>query len=112
MNDDDTELALLRRKKMAQLIKREKELQQTKERQEKVDAERMKLRQDDMVKVVSRRGEMTAKTMVTDRVGEGVVFMPFHFVESNANALTNTAFDPICKIPELKVCAVKLEKAA
>ena len=43
MNDDDTELALLRRKKMAQLIKREKELQQTKERQEKVDAERMKL---------------------------------------------------------------------
>ena len=53
---------------------------------------------------------MTAKTMVTERVDEGVVFMPFHFVESNANALTNTAFDPICKIPELKVCAVRLEK--
>ncbi len=54
---------------------------------------------------------MTAKTMVTDRVEEGVLFMPFHFAESNANALTNTAFDPVCKIPELKVCAVKLEKA-
>ena len=75
------------------------------------DAERMALQQDDRVKVASRRGEMTAKTMVTDRVEQGVVFMPFHFVESNANALTNTAYDPICKIPELKVCAVKLEKA-
>jgi len=40
-----------------------------------------------------------------------VLFMPFHFAESNANALTNTALDPVCKIPELKVCAVKLEKA-
>lgn len=75
------------------------------------DAERMALQQDDRVKVASRRGEMTAKTMVTDRVEQGVVFMPFHFVESNANVLTNTAYDPICKIPELKVCAVKLEKA-
>jgi len=75
------------------------------------DAERMELLQDDKVKVASRRGEMTAKTMVTDRVEEGVLFMPFHFAESNANALTNTAFDPVCKIPELKVCAVKLEKA-
>ena len=43
MNDDDTELALLRRKKIAQLIRREKELQQIKERQEKVDGERTKL---------------------------------------------------------------------
>ena len=75
------------------------------------DAERMALQQNDRVKVASRRGEMTAKTMVTDRVEQGVVFMPFHFVESNANILTNTAYDPICKIPELKVCAVKLEKA-
>jgi len=76
-----------------------------------VDADRMALQQGDEVKVASRRGQMTAKTMVTERVDEGVVFMPFHFVESNANALTNTAFDPICKIPELKVCAVKLEKS-
>ncbi|MFW9953140.1 MAG: DNA-binding protein [Candidatus Thorarchaeota archaeon] len=43
MNDDDTELALLRRKKMAQLIEREKQLQETKERQEKVEVERSKL---------------------------------------------------------------------
>jgi len=76
------------------------------------DAGRLGLMQGDTVKVASRRGQMTARTMVTDRVEKGVVFMPFHFVESNANALTNTALDPICKIPELKVCAVKLEKAA
>ncbi len=75
------------------------------------DAERLELHQNDVVNVASRRGEITAKTMVTNRVNKGVVFMPFHFAESNANALTNTAFDPVCKIPELKVCAVKLEKA-
>ena len=55
---------------------------------------------------------MTLKTDVTDRVGKGLVFMAFHFLESNANILTNPAMDPIAKIPEFKVCAVKLEKAA
>ncbi|MGB2688637.1 MAG: molybdopterin dinucleotide binding domain-containing protein, partial [Desulfobacterales bacterium] len=39
-------------------------------------------------------------------------FVPFHFAESPANILTNSAFDPIAKIPEYKVCAVKIEKAA
>ena len=51
------------------------------------------------------------KIMITDRVDPGVVFMPFHFEETNVNKLTNPAYDPIAKIPELKVCAVKLEKA-
>jgi predicted molibdopterin-dependent oxidoreductase YjgC len=49
---------------------------------------------------------------VTDRVGVGVVFMPFHFAETCANILTNPAHDPIAKIPEYKVCAVRVEKAA
>jgi len=49
--------------------------------------------------------------MVTERVKQGLLFMPFHFIESNVNLLTNPAHDPIAKIPELKVCAVKLEKA-
>jgi predicted molibdopterin-dependent oxidoreductase YjgC len=43
-------------------------------------------------------------------VGHGVVFMTFHYAEALTNALTNTAVDPIAKIPELKVCAVKVEK--
>ena len=74
------------------------------------DAERMEISRGDAVKVSSRRGEIRAKTLVTDRVKEGVVFMPFHFVESNANVLTNPAHDPIVKIPEFKVCAVRVER--
>jgi len=49
--------------------------------------------------------------LVTERVPEGVIFIPFHFVECAANVLTNPALDPKAKIPELKVCAAKLEKA-
>ena len=66
----------------------------------------------DEVSIASRRGEITAKVMITDRVQKGMVFVPFHFIESSANVLTNPALDPLCKIPEFKVCAVKVEKAA
>ena len=45
-----------------------------------------------------------------DDPSDGRIFMSFHFMESNANVLTNTALDPICKIPEYKVCAVRVEK--
>jgi formate dehydrogenase major subunit len=51
--------------------------------------------------------EVDAK--VTDKVGKGVIFMPFHFAEAAANLLTNTALDPVSKIPELKVCAARLD---
>ena len=47
-----------------------------------------------------------------NKVVPGLFFVPFHFAESPANILTNSAFDPIAKIPEYKVCAVKIEKAA
>ena len=76
------------------------------------DAENLGIAEGDEVNVTSRRGTVTLKTDVTDRVGKGLVFMAFHFLESNANILTNPAMDPIAKIPEFKVCAVKLEKAA
>jgi predicted molibdopterin-dependent oxidoreductase YjgC len=46
---------------------------------------------------------------VTDCVPLGVVFIPFHFAEAAANALTHAALDPTAKIPEYKVCAVKVE---
>jgi formate dehydrogenase major subunit len=65
----------------------------------------------DRIKVISRRGEIKLVILITKRVKPGTVFMPFHFVEAAANQLTNDAIDPIAKIPELKVCAVKLEKA-
>jgi len=48
--------------------------------------------------------------MVTSRSLQGTVFIPFHFFEAAANRLTNPVLDPIGKIPEFKVCAVKVEK--
>ena len=76
-----------------------------------IDAEQIGIRQHDEVKISSRRGQITAKTMITERVTQGLTFMPFHFVESNVNILTNPANDPIAKIPEFKVCAVNIERA-
>jgi predicted molibdopterin-dependent oxidoreductase YjgC len=76
------------------------------------DAAELSVKEGDVVKISSRRGEIEAKAHVTKRVGKGCVFMPFHFIESCANILTNPAHDPICKIPELKVCAVNVVKAA
>lgn len=64
----------------------------------------------DLVKVRSRRGSITVKARVSDIVVQDVVFIPFHFAEGAVNMLTNSAFDPGCKIPELKVCAVAVEK--
>ncbi len=76
------------------------------------DAARMGVNDGDWVRVSSRRGVVESRAWVTDRVGHGLVFMTFHYAEALSNVLTNTAVDPIAKIPELKVCAVKVEKAA
>lgn len=75
------------------------------------DAKKLNLESEDIVTVSSRRGSVTAKAKVTDRVGKGVLFLPFHFAEAAANRLTNPVTDPVSKIPEFKVCAVKVEKA-
>ncbi len=75
------------------------------------DAKRLDISDGEKVKVSSRRGEVTAKASVTDKSPEGVIFMTFHFAESPTNCLTNPALDPVAKIPELKVCAVRVEKA-
>lgn len=76
------------------------------------DAAKLDLQDGQKIRIASRRGEIETKVMLTERVEPGVVFMPFHFEEANVNKLTNPAYDPIAKIPELKVCAVKLEKVA
>ena len=67
-------------------------------------------REGEFVEVTSRRGKIKAKAQVTEKSGKGVVFMSFHFHEAAANLLTNAALDPVAKIPEYKVCAVKVEK--
>ena len=74
------------------------------------DAKTFDLQTGHRIKIASRRGEIETGVMITERVEKGVVFMPFHFEEANVNKLTNPAYDPIAKIPELKVCAVKLAK--
>jgi formate dehydrogenase alpha subunit len=74
------------------------------------DARRLRIVDGDDVKVSSRRGTIISTAKVTDRSAIGSVFIPFHFVEAAANILTNPVLDPISKIPELKVCAVKVEK--
>lgn len=57
----------------------------------------------------SRRGSITIKTQVTDRVPGKIVFVPFHYREAAANLLTNPETDPTAGIPELKVCAARLD---
>lgn len=74
------------------------------------DAGALGIRNDDTVRVSSRRGSINIKTLVSERPSRGIVFIPFHFREAAANVLTNTALDPISKIPELKACAVKIEQ--
>ncbi|HSF48675.1 MAG TPA: formate dehydrogenase subunit alpha, partial [Burkholderiales bacterium] len=74
------------------------------------DAALLKLVDGFAVRVASRRGEMRAQAEVTERVPQGVVFGNFHFPgEYNVNNLTIAALDPIAKIPEYKVCAVRVE---
>ncbi len=74
------------------------------------DAQALGIVSGDKVQVSSRRGELTVKAKVTDDLPKGVVFMTFHFAETRTNLLTNPALDPVSKIPELKVCAVKVER--
>jgi anaerobic selenocysteine-containing dehydrogenase len=74
------------------------------------DASSLGIADGDMVKVISRRGEVVARAKVTEASPVGVVFMTFHFAESPVNLLTNPALDPVAKIPEYKVCAVRIER--
>jgi formate dehydrogenase major subunit len=74
------------------------------------DAAGLKVADGDWVVIASRRGSVSTRVKLTDGAERKTVFMPFHFLESRANVLTNPAFDPIAKIPEYKVCAVKIQK--
>ncbi len=74
------------------------------------DAAKLGLNGHERVRITSRRGKIEAAAWVTDRVPAGMVFANFHFPgEQNANVLTIAALDPVAKIPEFKVCAVKVE---
>ena len=77
------------------------------------DAARMELVDGDAVWVASRRGRLEGVSFVTEDVAEGSVFLPFvRLADSAANWLTNNAYDEVARIPEYKVCAVAVERAA
>jgi len=62
------------------------------------------------IKIISRRGSIEASARISDQAVRGTIFIPFHYVQAAVNRLTNAALDPTAKIPELKVCAVRVEK--
>lgn len=74
------------------------------------DAGKLGIADGDKVKVSSRRGCIELPSRVTEIVPPEVVFIPFHYKEAAANMLTSDALDPVCKIMEAKVCAVRIEK--
>jgi formate dehydrogenase major subunit len=71
--------------------------------------EKLGVRPGDLVRVSTRRGSIELAARQDDAIQDGVVFIPFAFVEAAANLLTNPALDPFGKIPEFKFCAAKVE---
>ncbi|HTJ31131.1 MAG TPA: molybdopterin-dependent oxidoreductase, partial [Acidobacteriaceae bacterium] len=77
------------------------------------DATRLNLRPHDAVDVISARGRVTkVELRITEIVAPGQVFLPFHFAETNANQVTQSAFDPISREPNYKQCAVRVERSS
>lgn len=74
------------------------------------DALYYKIKDNDMLNVASRRGSIKARAKISSQAQKGAIFIPFHYAEAAANRLTNAALDPVAKIPEYKVCAVRIEK--
>ena len=74
------------------------------------DAQNYDISDGEIVAVSTRRGSIRLKARITALPKPSVLFIPFHFKEASANVLTIDALDPVCKIPEYKVCACKVEK--
>jgi assimilatory nitrate reductase catalytic subunit len=75
------------------------------------DARTLRLKPQDRVDVVSRRGRVSnVELRVTETVAPGQIFVPFHYAESNANQMTQSAFDPFSREPNYKQSAVRVEK--
>jgi predicted molibdopterin-dependent oxidoreductase YjgC len=76
------------------------------------DARIIGVQADEFILVSSPRGKITVKVRIDNNVPRGTVFMAFHWKESPANVLTNSAVDPVARIPEYKVSSVLVTKAA
>jgi len=74
------------------------------------DAKELNIKNGEMIRVTSRRGSIEIAALVTERVARRSCFIPFHYREAAANVLTINEIDPTAKIPEYKVCAVRVDK--
>jgi len=75
-----------------------------------VDTVRLGLADGGPVILRSVRGALTSRVRATPSLPPGLAFMAFHWADAPANELTNPAVDPVAKIPEFKVCAVRAER--
>jgi assimilatory nitrate reductase catalytic subunit len=76
------------------------------------DARLLRLKPQERVDVVSRRGRVrNVELRITETIGPGQIFVPFHYAEANANEATQSAFDPVSREPNYKQSAVRVEKA-
>ena len=73
--------------------------------------EKLGIKAGDPIRVSTRRGTVELFSRQDDAIPDGVVFIPFAYVEAAANLLTNPKLDPFGKIPEFKFCAAKVERA-
>jgi len=77
------------------------------------DARALEISEGDALVLSPRRGDMEAPVKITPTLAPGTLFLSIHFGENPTNVLTNTeAFDPLAKIPEFKVAAVRVEKVS
>ncbi len=76
------------------------------------DATKLGVEENDLLRVTSRRGDISIKAKISNKVEPGMVFIPIHFAECAVNVLTDTKLDPSAKIPALKDCAVRIEKVS
>ena len=74
------------------------------------DAARLGIENGELIRATSRRGTIRTTARVGDKVSPRETWMPFHFPDGNANVLTNAALDKYARIPEYKVCAIRIEK--
>jgi assimilatory nitrate reductase catalytic subunit len=71
------------------------------------------IREGDPVRLTTRRGSALLAAQLTPGIRMDTLFVPFHFAgKGRANLLTNPALDPVSRMPEFKVCAVRLEKGS
>ncbi len=73
------------------------------------DAKKYGIKNKTKVEVATRRGKITVRAGITHKTPPGVIYLPFHYIEAAANVLTNSAVDPVAKIPEFKVAAASVK---